>query len=70
MFPVAAAPVYMPTNRTIHLKMIKIVNFMLRLFFHNKKLEKKDMEKEPLLTANTYLFNRTLYVTHPEAKTL
>lgn len=38
--------------------------------FPQEKLEKKDIEKEPLLTAETYLFNRTLYVTHPEAKTL
>lgn len=36
-----AAPVYVPTNRTMHLKMIKIVNFILCLFFHKKNWKRK-----------------------------
>lgn len=32
-------------NTATHLKMVQIVNFMLRAFYHNKTLWKKDFGK-------------------------
>ena len=44
-------------HRAVHLKMVKLVNFMLSLFYHNKKLQKKKSQ------AIAHTFHTSLFLT-------
>lgn len=59
LFPLVAAPVYVPTHSAVPLKILEIVNVASCLFPPDKNLEKQERS----------LVSRR-HVTHPEAKIL